>query len=118
MVQPGADGKLATLSTFQPQFTYPIFGDEERIFGYDGLMIRLRFAAHNLSSNIVISYDRRFQTVDDVSAVDLNGALRPFLPDGECEPPLVSRYPLLTGGGCGTVSLQRPFGFLVSLRPS
>jgi histone acetyltransferase 1 len=49
--------KPKTLSSFHPQFTYPIFGEEERIFGYKGLIIRLRFAAHNLWTmlNLLIS---------------------------------------------------------------
>jgi histone acetyltransferase 1 len=47
-------------------------GEEETIFGYKGLNIQLRFAAHDLKSNIRISYDEKFRTVGDVEAVDLN----------------------------------------------
>ncbi|KAJ5604519.1 hypothetical protein N7510_009673 [Penicillium lagena] len=67
VVQPG-ETKPKTLSTFHPQFTYPIFGDEERIFGYKGLIIRLRFAAHDLRPHIHISYDDRFKAVGDTAA--------------------------------------------------
>lgn len=81
MVQPHED-KLKSISTFQPQFTYPIFGEDETIFGYKGLIIKLRFAAHDLRSNVYISYDERFQTVGDIEAVNLNEALKPFLPAG------------------------------------
>jgi hypothetical protein len=28
-------------STFEPRFTYPIFGQEEQIFGYEGLQINV-----------------------------------------------------------------------------
>ncbi|KAJ5805223.1 hypothetical protein N7474_011110 [Penicillium riverlandense] len=80
VVQPG-ETKPKTLSTFHPQFTYPIFGDEERIFGYKGLIIRLRFAAHDLRPHIHISYDDRFRAIGDTAAVDLLGALKPFAPE-------------------------------------
>ncbi|KAJ5599168.1 Acyl-CoA N-acyltransferase [Penicillium hetheringtonii] len=80
VVQPG-DTKPKTLSTFHPQFTYPIFGDDEQIFGYKGLVIRLRFAAHDLRPHVHISYDERFKAVDDTTATDLLGALKPFVPE-------------------------------------
>lgn len=28
--------------SFNPEFTYPIFGDKEKIFGYKGLDIQVR----------------------------------------------------------------------------
>ncbi|KAJ5702962.1 Acyl-CoA N-acyltransferase [Penicillium malachiteum] len=79
VVQPG-DTKPKTLSTFHPQFTYSIFGDEEQIFGYKGLIIRLRFTAHDLRPHVHISYDERFKTVGDTAALDLLGTLKPFIP--------------------------------------
>ena len=82
MVQPGEGNKLQTISTFSPEFTYPIFGDEETIFGYKGLSIRLRFAAHDLRSNVHISYNERFKQVEDIAAVDLIKTLKPFVPKG------------------------------------
>ncbi|KAI1936880.1 histone acetyltransferase 1 [Ophidiomyces ophidiicola] len=86
IVQPGGDGKLKTLSTFYPQFTYPIFGDSETIFGYKGLMMQLRFAAHDLRSNVCISYDEKFKAVEDVAPADLNKALKAFLPEASFTP--------------------------------
>ncbi|KAH8424703.1 histone acetyltransferase catalytic subunit HAT1 [Aspergillus melleus] len=80
VVQPGEE-KPKTLSSFHPQFTYPIFGDEEQIFGYRGLIIRLRFAAHDLRPHVFISYDEKFKTVGDASAVDLLKTLKPWLPE-------------------------------------
>ncbi|PKY01393.1 putative histone acetyltransferase type b catalytic subunit [Aspergillus campestris IBT 28561] len=80
VVQPGKE-KPTTLSTFHPQFTYPIFGDEEQIFGYRGLIIRLRFAAHDLRPQVHISYDEKFKPVGDAVPVDLLKALRPFVPE-------------------------------------
>lgn len=48
-----------------------------------GLIIRLRFAAHDLRPHIHISYDEKFKTVGDTSAVDLIKTLSPFIPEGE-----------------------------------
>ncbi|KAL9125748.1 MAG: hypothetical protein Q9217_005095 [Psora testacea] len=67
-----------TLSTFHPQFTYPIFGEEERIFGYQGLHINLRFAAHDLRPHFEISYDKKFKAVGDTKATDLLETLKPW----------------------------------------
>ncbi|OQD62066.1 hypothetical protein PENPOL_c014G05676 [Penicillium polonicum] len=78
VVQPG-EKKPKTLSTFHPQFTYPIFGDDEQIFGYRGLIIRLRFAAHDLRPHVHISYDEKFKSVGDTAAVDLLDTLKPFV---------------------------------------
>ena len=71
-----------TLSTFHPQFTYPIFGEEERIFGYQNLHIDLKFAAHDLRPNIEISYDKKLKAVGDTRATDLTETLRPWTPEG------------------------------------
>ncbi|PYH44249.1 histone acetyltransferase catalytic subunit HAT1 [Aspergillus saccharolyticus JOP 1030-1] len=79
IVQPAEEAKLKTLSSFQPQFTYPIFGDEEQIFGYKGLIIRMRFAAHDLRPHIHISYDEKFKPVGDVAPVDLLKTLKPWI---------------------------------------
>ncbi|OJJ47101.1 hypothetical protein ASPZODRAFT_132041 [Penicilliopsis zonata CBS 506.65] len=77
LVQPG-EAKPTVLSTFHPQFTYPIFGDDEEIFGYRGLIIRLRFAAHDLRPHIHISYDEKFKAVEDATPLDLIATLKPF----------------------------------------
>ncbi|KAJ6100171.1 hypothetical protein N7467_001706 [Penicillium canescens] len=78
VVQPG-EKKPKTLSTFHPQFTYPIFGDDEQIFGYKGLIIRLRFAAHDLRPHCHISYDEKFKPIGDTQALNLLDTLKPFV---------------------------------------
>jgi histone acetyltransferase 1 len=82
VIQPG-EQKPKTLYAFHPRFTYPIFGDDERIFGYQGLIIRLRFAAHDLRSHVHISYDDKFKEIGDTVALDLNKTLKDWIP--ECE---------------------------------
>lgn len=82
IVQAG-QGSPNQLSLFHPQFTYPIFGEEERIFGYQGLRIIVRFASHDLRSNIEISYDKKFKAVGDTKATDIKQTLEEWIPSGE-----------------------------------
>ncbi|KAL8847768.1 MAG: hypothetical protein Q9221_007216 [Calogaya cf. arnoldii] len=70
------------LSTFHPKFTYPIFGEEECIFGYQGLNITIRFAAHNLVPNVSIKYDKKFKTVEDTEALNIEETLKEWMPEG------------------------------------
>lgn len=69
-----------SLSSFHPQFTYPIFGDDERIFGYQGLKIHLRFVAHHAHPNIEISYDKKFKAVGDTTSTDIEEVLKEWVP--------------------------------------
>ena len=71
------------LSSFHPQFTYPIFGEEESIFGYQGLKLNLRFAAHNLRPNLEVLYDKKFKAVGDTKATDIQETLKEWTPEGE-----------------------------------
>ncbi|KAI9734548.1 MAG: histone acetyltransferase 1 [Cirrosporium novae-zelandiae] len=71
---------LKTLSSFHPRFTYPIFGDEEIIFGYQGLNIALRYSADDLLPNVDITYKKKFQTVGDTKATDVKEIMSEWLP--------------------------------------
>ena len=73
------DGTVS--ASFKPEFTYPIFGDEEAIFGYQGLEIVLSFASHNMRPHIQISYERKFEAQGEVRATDIHEQLREFLPE-------------------------------------
>lgn len=73
-----SDGSVA--AEFQPEFTYPMFGDEEAIFGYQGLEITLTFAAHDLAPRLDITYDKIFEPQGDVRPTDIREALKDFLP--------------------------------------
>ena len=81
-VHAGSSAPL-TLSTFNPTFTYPIFGEEERIFGYQGLQINLRFAAHDLLPNVEISYEKRFKAVGETKATHIEEILKEWVPESE-----------------------------------
>ena len=81
LVQPGETSPQA-LSTLQPSFTYPIFGDQQKIFGYQGLRINLRFAEHNLRPHVQISYNKKFKALGDTKATHIEESLRPFVTPG------------------------------------
>ncbi|RDB23989.1 Histone acetyltransferase type B catalytic subunit [Hypsizygus marmoreus] len=65
---------------FHPTFTYPIFGEDEKIYGYQDLRIDLRFASGSLVQYLGITYTEKLgssSTVDDVE-----GTLSGFIPPG------------------------------------
>ncbi|KAK4940958.1 histone acetyltransferase 1 [Elasticomyces elasticus] len=80
IVQPGPNDKLTTRHDFHPKFTYPIVGEAEQIFGYKGLDVEIRFAAHDLRPHVKTSYQKKFNTIGSTSALDLNKKLGEFLP--------------------------------------
>lgn len=82
MISSGSNGAVQRTETFHPMFTYPIFGDEEEIFGYKDLHIKLSFAAHNAVPNLEIQYGEKFKAVGDVKPVDIKDKLKDFLPAG------------------------------------
>ncbi|CAD6447393.1 2bf350cb-5b58-4acc-952e-6c1148ad9d0e [Sclerotinia trifoliorum] len=73
-------GATTSLHTFTPKFTYPIFGDEESIFGYQGLRINLKYNACDMRPGLQITYNKRFKAVGDIEPTDLKATLEPFLP--------------------------------------
>ncbi|OBT68213.1 hypothetical protein VE03_02411 [Pseudogymnoascus sp. 23342-1-I1] len=75
------NGASKTISTFHPKFTYPIFGEEESIFGYQGLKIHLRYNASDMRPGVLITYNKRFKAVGDVEPTDLKSLLEDFLPE-------------------------------------
>ena len=71
---------IEALHTFNPDWTYPIFGEEERIFGYQGLKINLKFNASDMRPGLQILYSKKFKAVGDVEPTDLKTTLEDFLP--------------------------------------
>lgn len=65
---------------FNPEFTYPIYGEEEVIFGYQDLEINLAFAAHNLKPHLSIKYTKKFPPQGEIHASDVREPLKDFLP--------------------------------------
>ncbi|KAK4699802.1 histone acetyltransferase 1, partial [Phenoliferia sp. Uapishka_3] len=68
------------VSSFSPAFVYPIFGQEETIFGYRSLSIRYLFASGSLNQYLAISYEAKFPETGDVKADDPEQILYEFIP--------------------------------------
>ncbi|PNS19452.1 hypothetical protein CAC42_7296 [Sphaceloma murrayae] len=69
------------VESFNPEFTYPIYGEEEAIFGYQGLDISLALAAHNLRPHLSIKYKKQFPPQGEIRATEVREPLREFLPE-------------------------------------
>lgn len=65
---------------FVPSFTYPIYGNEETIFGYQNLRINLNFHASTLQPEIEFAWSGKFEQVGDTAADDVEEPLKPYLP--------------------------------------
>jgi histone acetyltransferase 1 len=75
--------------SFQPTFTYAVFGEEEIILGYKALKISLNFRAHDLKPTVSIKYGEKKDAINEQMAEnqDVEGKLRKFLPEsmsGHC----------------------------------
>ncbi|KAJ3505125.1 hypothetical protein NLJ89_g7575 [Agrocybe chaxingu] len=66
---------------FNPTFTYPIYGEEEKIYGYTDLVIDLRFASGSLQQYLSMSYSAKLQTTTS-TIDDVEGTLQKFIPAG------------------------------------
>ncbi|KAL4065245.1 acyl-CoA N-acyltransferase [Scleroderma citrinum] len=63
---------------FHPAFTYPIYGEDEKIYGYQDLVIDLRFTSGSLAYFLSVHYAKKLDassTVDDVESI-----LKEFIP--------------------------------------
>lgn len=78
LVVPSAGGPRA-LHTFNPAMTYSVFGEDERIFGYQGLKINLRFNASDMRPGLQIQYTKRFKQIGETAPTDLKELLEPYL---------------------------------------
>ncbi|KAM0249030.1 hypothetical protein ACHAQJ_009198 [Trichoderma viride] len=62
---------LKTVATFHPKFTYSIFGDEEKIFGYKDLKIQLRYRANDMRPHLRLAYSKKFKPVGEHVPTDV-----------------------------------------------
>ncbi|KAI8954579.1 histone acetyltransferase type B catalytic subunit [Xylaria longipes] len=79
LVRP-SDSAIEKITSFNPKFTYPIFGEDERIFGYKGLKVNLQYDARNLRPHLSISCSKKFNSVGEVEAVNVREVMKEFLP--------------------------------------
>ncbi|PVV05186.1 hypothetical protein BB560_000298 [Smittium megazygosporum] len=61
----------ADIIEFHPSFTYPIYGELERIFGYKNLGININYAAGSLKTFLQIKYKRKIDEVNGIADVAL-----------------------------------------------
>ncbi|KAF5379891.1 hypothetical protein D9757_007193 [Collybiopsis confluens] len=72
-------GEQESYQDFHPAFTYPIFGEEEKIYGYKDLRINLKFASGSLKQLLSVKWSDKLKSADTVDNVD--GTIRQFLPE-------------------------------------
>ncbi|POY70240.1 putative Histone acetyltransferase [Rhodotorula taiwanensis] len=70
----------ALVEPFSPIFVYPIYGEEETIFGYKGLDIDYRFASGSLAQYLGVTYEDKFPETANVKADDPEKILYEFIP--------------------------------------
>lgn len=91
------DGKIKQVTSYHPKFTYPIFGEEERIFGYKNLRINLLFNSSDMRPNLNITYSKKFQAIGETEPADIPEILKDFLPPGRAPHRYdICRYRILT----------------------
>ncbi|NXR85889.1 HAT1 acetyltransferase, partial [Hypocryptadius cinnamomeus] len=72
-------------TTFNPEYSHQVFGDDEVAFGYKGLKILLYYIAGNLSTLFRIEYTSRVNDkFDCVEADDVESKIREIIPPGFC----------------------------------
>jgi len=74
------DEKERLTATFEPDFVYPIFGEEETVYGYKDLKIKLYFASGSLAQYLDVSWARKIPDTSAVSADDVEKALYEVIP--------------------------------------
>ncbi|KAI2639488.1 acyl-CoA N-acyltransferase [Hypomontagnella submonticulosa] len=79
LVRPAPSG-IEKIVSFHPRFTYPVFGEEERIFGHKNLKIDLQYDARDLRPYLSVSSSQKFAAVGDVEALDVREVMKDFLP--------------------------------------
>ncbi|KAG2184807.1 hypothetical protein INT43_000720 [Umbelopsis isabellina] len=82
---PKEDGASLQFVEFNPEFTYPVFGEQEIAFGYKDLAIQLYYASGSLATYFHLDYSEIFQGVssstagEELRADDIEGKLREFI---------------------------------------
>lgn len=72
-------------TTFNPEYTHQVFGDDEIVFGYKGLQIQLYYTAGSLNTFFRISCSSKVtEKFDCVEADDIEGKIREIIPPGFC----------------------------------
>lgn len=81
LVTPTESG-LKTLESFHPNFTYPIFGEEEQIFGYKNLKVNLYYNATDMRPHLAVSSAKKFASIGEVEPFNVVEEMKEYLPGG------------------------------------
>ncbi|KAM0552987.1 hypothetical protein ACHAO7_004475 [Fusarium culmorum] len=74
LISPSESG-LQHVATFNPRHTYSIFGDDEKIFGYQDLKVNLRYRANDMRPHLNISYSKKSGTINELEPTDVAAIL-------------------------------------------
>ncbi|XP_061548103.1 histone acetyltransferase type B catalytic subunit isoform X1 [Phycodurus eques] len=70
-------------TTFHPEYSHQIFGDDEVAFGYKGLQIQLFYTAGSLTTLYKVKYSSKVtDTFDCVEPDNIDGKIREIVPAG------------------------------------
>jgi histone acetyltransferase 1 len=68
--------------TFHADYTYPIFGEAETIYGYKGLAINLSFARWDMRQFLKVTWDQKINPTFGIEAEDITDTMKEYLSDG------------------------------------
>ncbi|XP_048835791.1 histone acetyltransferase type B catalytic subunit isoform X1 [Brienomyrus brachyistius] len=70
-------------TTFHPEYSHQLYGDDEVAFGYKGLQIQLYYTAGNLNTLFKVKYTSKVsEKFDCVEPDDVEGKIREIIPQG------------------------------------
>lgn len=83
LFQVAPSGRISNVfeDAFNPTFSYPIFGDDEQIFGYKELSIKLNFRAYDMKPWLTTEFKEKFKPIGETEAMDIEKMLKEFLPE-------------------------------------
>jgi histone acetyltransferase 1 len=67
---------------FHPDYTYPVFGDAETIYGYKGLTISLALAGWDMRGYLKVAWNEKINPSLGVETEDVTETLKEYLPEG------------------------------------
>lgn len=69
------DSGLQQVASFQPKFTYAIFGEEEQIFGYKNPKIELRYRANDMRPHVKFTYKGKLKSMGEAEPTNISRVL-------------------------------------------
>ncbi|KIP10311.1 hypothetical protein PHLGIDRAFT_65891 [Phlebiopsis gigantea 11061_1 CR5-6] len=71
-------GEEVNCEEFHPAFTYPIYGTDEKLYGYRDLLVDLKFASGSLRTYLNVAYAAKLPAPSPVD--DVQGLLSQYIP--------------------------------------